>query len=233
MKTPHQNSPFLRLLFYVIASCISAHAQTPAVNVRFVSFPKAASPEPIELLIGVEKTMLVEIPTNSISKTYQVPVLSTWALGKSSRDEEGKFIFQAYGKGQSIGVEDQIILIIRTGQNDSDGLEITAIKSNDKGLSGGKYLMFNASKVDIAGTVGTAKFSLKPNKYELIAPEPTTTHEDRKYCFTKAYFRIGEEVQPFFSSTWRFSERARTMVFFYHDPNSKQLRIHTIRNYVE
>jgi hypothetical protein len=233
MKPPRQNLLFLRLLLCVIASCVSAHAQTPTVNVRFVSFPKVASPEPIELLIGEEKTMEVEIPTNSISKTYQVPVLSTWALGKSSNDENGKFIFQAYGKGQSLGTEDQIILVIRKGQNDIDGLEITAIKSNDKGLSGGKYFMFNASKVDIAGTVGTGKFSLKPNKYELIAPEPTTTNEGRKYCFTKAYFRMGEEVQPFFSSTWRFNEAARTMVFFYHDPDSTQLRIHTIRNYVE
>ena len=33
-------------------------------------------------------------------------------------------------------------------------------------------------------------------------------------------------------STWRFSEKARTMVFFYHDPYNDRLRFHTIRDYV-
>lgn len=177
--------------------------------------------------------MEVEIPTNSISKTYELPALSTWALGKSSTDEEGKFVFQTYGKTQSIGGKDQLILIIRKGVNDADGFELTTLNNSEEGFSGGKYILMNASKVDIAGTIGTGKFSLSPNNHTLIAPKPTKTEGTREYCFAKFHFRKDEEIQPFFSSTWRFNKEARSMVFFYHDPKTKQLRVHTIRSYTD
>lgn len=221
------------MLLWVAAFTMSAQAQNPTVGLRFVSFPKAANAEPIELLIGEGKTMKVEIPTNSISKTYEVPVLSTWTLGKSSTDEEGKAIFQIFGKARSLGASDQLVLVVRKGPDNADGFELTPLKNNNEGFSGGKYLLFNASSVDIAGEIGTGKFSLKPNDCDLIAPDPTRTKGDRKYCFAKFYFRHNGEIDPFFSSTWRFNEEARSMVFFYHDPGTRQLRVHTIRSYTQ
>lgn len=126
---------------------------------------------------------------------------------------------------------DQLILVVRKGRDDGDGLELIPWKNNDQGFGGRKYFLLNASSVDIAGTIGTGKFSLKPKKYDLIAPKPTKTKGDRKYSFAQFYFRTKEEIQPFFSSTWRFNKKARSMVFFYHDPNTKRLRIHTIRSF--
>jgi hypothetical protein len=221
----------LFLLLFAVAASISAEAQDSTVTLRFVSFPKAANAEPIELLLREEKTVAVEIPTNSISQTYQVPALAIWTLGKSSTDAEGKPIFQVLGKVQSSGASEQLILAVRKGSVDSDGLELTAVKNNGEGFGGGKYLLLNATSVDIAGAIGTAKFSLKPNAHALLAPQPTRTEGDRKYCFAEFYFRHAEKIQPFSSSTWRYNEKARSMVFFYHDPKTKQLRIHTIRSF--
>ena len=198
MKSIHATVAHLCLLLCATAVSMSAHAQTSTVNLQFVSFPKAANDEPIELLLGEGRTMVVEIPTNSISKTYKVPALSTWSLGKSSTHEEGEFIFQIYGKVQSLGTTDQLILVIRKGRNDTDGLELTPLNNNPEGFSGGKYFLLNATSVDIAGTIGTGKFSLKPKQHDLIAPKPTKIKGDRKYCFAKFFFRKEEEVQPFF-----------------------------------
>ncbi|MES2982537.1 MAG: hypothetical protein V4727_09510 [Verrucomicrobiota bacterium] len=201
------------------------------MNLRFVSFPKSASAEPIELLIGEAKTLEVEIPTNSISISYEVPALTTWALGKSSTNEKGEYVFLAYGKAQSIVAKEQIVIVVRKGLNDADGLTLTTLKNSDEGFSGGKYFLLNATKVDIAGSIGTQKFSLKPSNHSIIAPKPTKTEGDRAYCFAEFFFRKDEEIQPFFSATWRFNEKARSMVFFYHDPKSTQLQVHTIRSY--
>lgn len=231
MKFARPNFPSLRVLLCVPFLLTSAFAQEPTVNVQFISFPKAANPEPVELLIGEGETMEIELPTNSISQVYKVPAMSTWALGKASANPEGEFVFDIFGKTQSNGAKDQLILVVRKGQNDADGLELTTMKSGGDGFGGGKYFLMNASKVDIAGAIGTGKFALKPGAHSLIAPEPTSIKGDRKYCYAKIFFKRKEEVQPFFSSTWRFNEAARSMVFFFHDPNSGQLDVHTIRSF--
>lgn len=218
-------------LLFAAAFPLSVQAQTPMVNLRFVSFPKAANPAPVELLLAEGKTMEVELPTNSMSKTYQVPALSTWSLGETSTDEEGKATFRVFGQAQSIGANEQLILVVRKGADDAAGLELTPLKNSDEGFNGGKYLILNATSVDLAGNIGTGKFTLKPGNHVLLAPKPTKTEESRKYCFAKFYFRQGEEIQPFFSATWRFNEEARSMVFFYHDPKTRQLRVHTIRSF--
>ncbi|MFK7849956.1 MAG: hypothetical protein AB8D78_03160 [Akkermansiaceae bacterium] len=220
-----------RLLICMAAVIMPAHAQAPTVKLQFVSFPKVASPEPVELFLGEGKTMEVELPTNSISETYEVPVLSMWVLGESSTNEDGDFVFKDWGKARSNGAKNQLILVIRKGRDDADGFELVPMQSGADGFGGGKYLLVNAAKVDVAGSIGTSKFALKPNANQLIAPGPTKTKGNRKYCFAKIYFRKGEEVQSFFSSTWRFNEAARSMVFFYHDPNTGKLRLHTIRSF--
>lgn len=206
-------------------------AQSPVVSLRFVSFPKIDKPEPVELLLAEGKTMEIELPTNSISKPYKVPALSAWSLGKSSTDAEGKSVFLPYGQTRSIGASEQLILVVRKGRDDAAGLELTALKDGGDGFDGGKYLLLNASKVDVAGNIGTAKFSLEPGKHGILAPQPTKTQGGRHYCFAKFFYRKGEEIQPFFSSTWRFNEEAHSMVFFFHDPKTGQLNIHTIRSF--
>lgn len=212
-------------------SFTTASAQTSKVNLRFVSFPKAANPESVELLVGEQKTIEVEIPTNSISEVYEVPAMSTWVLGKSSENEKNEFTFNTYGKTPALNAEEQIILVIRKGADNSDGFDLIPLRIDERGLGGGKYFLLNASRVDVAGAIGTGKFSLKPKEHDLIAPEPTRTSGTRKYAFAKFYYRDNEDVQPFFSSTWRFNENARSLVFFYHDPNTNHIRVHTIRSF--
>ena len=232
MKTISQTLVFLRVLLVCVPVLVNAAAQSDTVQLRFVSFPKAANPEPIELLVGEEKTIEVEIPTNSISKVYEVPRLSEWVLGKSSKNEENEFVFEVYGKAVAMNAAEQIVLVFRKGGDNASGLDLTPMRVDDRGLGGGKYLVLNASKVEIAGSIGTGKFQLKPKEHGLIGPKPTKTSGTRKYAFAKFYYRSGEEVQPFFSSTWRFNDKARSLVFFYHDPGTNHLRVHTIRSFV-
>lgn len=221
----------LSLIAFLLTPFI-ATAQEKQVSLQFVGFPISNDPQPVSLLIGDGKTVSVELPSNNLSPVYKVPAQGRWALGKAAVDAEGEPIFNIYGQTQSTGSDNQMILVIRKGKEDKDGFEMVSFDSGGKGFNGGKYLFLNGAKVDIGVDVGGTKFALKPQKHKLIAPDPSETKGDRKYLFITLFFRKGEEATPFYTSTWRFSEKARTLVFLYHDPHDSRLRTHSIRDYI-
>lgn len=211
-----------------LCACTATYAQSPTVDLRFISFPKVANPEPLELLIGEGETIEVEMPTNHISQAYKVPALSKWVLGKSSESETGKVGFNTFGEAASLKSKSQLVLVMRSGED----LEVTTLDYSPEKFGGGQYLFMNATRVDIAGVIGEEKFALKPGKNIFIAPKPTKQEEGRNYSYARFYFRNQEEAKGFFSATWRLNERARSIVFFYHDPGTKQIRLHTIRSFL-
>jgi hypothetical protein len=210
---------------------VSAFSQD-SVSVQFVTFPIRTAADPVELIVAESKTINVELPTNNLSKVYNTSRLTSWVLGKSTTNQEGKTIFQTYGMAPVLSGNKQVILVIRKGNTDSDGYTLIPFNADDSGFSGGKYMIFNASQVDIAGEIGDQTFRLSPLHHTLSAPKPSKEENGKKYLYTTLYFRKGNEAEPFYTSTWRFSEKARSMVFLYHEPYEKRLRLHTIRDYL-
>lgn len=208
-----------------------ANAQGQQISLQFVAFPITADPKPIELITGEGKTIEVELPSNSLSNAYKVPKLQNWILGKTVSGKDEKPSFTIYGQIKAGSAENQLVMVIRKGDTDEAGYDLVCFDNNPGGFSGGKYIFLNSSKVDVAGEVGDLKFALKPNTHTLLAPKPSEEKDDRKYLFITLYFRKGENAKPFYTNTWRFSDKARTMVVFYHDPHNQRLRTHTIRDY--
>lgn len=219
-------------LLFGLGLCFALQAQNEKVELHFVSFPKTDDPEPLELLIGENETLEVQLPTNHISQAYSVPHLSNWELGKSSGPDAQEFTFQSYGKTPSISSKSQLVLVIRRDSDNASGLQLVPLDYSDSGFTGGEYFFMNATKVDVAGIIGSLKFSLKPGKHTLVTPEPSKTRDDRDYSYARFFFRQDDTAQPFFSATWRLNQRARSMVFFYHDPRTKQIRLHIIRSFL-
>ncbi len=209
-----------------------ANAQEEQVSLQFVSFPITADPKPIELITGEGKTIEVELPSNSLSKAYKVPKLQNWILGKTVIGKDEKPSFKIYGQIKAGSAGNQLVMVIRKGDTDEAGYDLVCFDNSPSGFSGGKYIFLNGSKVDVAGEVGDLKFTLKPNTHTLLAPKPSEQKDERKYLYVTLYFRKGEKATPFYTSTWRFSEKARTMVVFYHEPHNQRIRTHTIRDYI-
>lgn len=226
-----------RILLIVALACVlmpwSASAQEKKVSLQFVAFPLSSDPKPVELLIGEGKSVQVELPSNSLSQTYQVPAMKNWRLGKTIEGTDGKPAFSLYGQTPASSSEKQLVLVIRKGNEDADGFDMVSFDSDSTGFGGGKYLFLNGAKVDIAGDAGGSKFALRRLDHAIVAPKPSEVNNKHKYLYITLYFREGEEATPFYSSTWRFSEKARTIVFFYHEPHNGRLRTHTIRDYLQ
>lgn len=214
-------------------SLLRCAAQDGVVSLQFVSFPKSIDPKPVELLLGDGQTLKVAIPSNELSPSYKVKRLSDWAVGESSTDKDGKPAFKVFGKAPALGSSKQLILLIRKGQNHSDGIEVTPIDYDVAKFGGGRFLFLNAAKVDIAGVIGGEKFVVKPGEHMIIKPkaDKADNGSGRGLANTALYFRKGEETKPFFSSVWAINDKLSALVFFYHDAQTGNLRFHTIRDF--
>lgn len=227
--------PFLPLCLLALGTPLIAQ-EAEQVTLRFLSFPKSASPQPVEFLIGEGETLEVKIPTNALSQPYKVKQLSTWAVGKMepAANPEEPPSFTTYGSARALASSDQLILLIRDGKENADGMRVIPMDNRTGSFGGGQFFFMNASKVDVAGVLGGTKFALKPGTHTIIKPREMTRREGAAadQFFTEFFFRKEEEARPFFSSTWPANEKARSMVFFYHDTHNERLRMHTIRNYL-
>ncbi len=215
---------------FLSQACV-CHAQDE-IQLQFVSFPRDAVSGPMQLLVGDGRTIEVVMPTNNLSPVYAVPKLSQWVLGKNVTDDTGVEKFETHGRTPALGSSKQLVLVLPGGEESADGLTLTPFNLEQEGFTGGSYLFFNASRVEIAVTVGDLKFAIRPLSHRLEKPKPSNTSGERERLYTHFFFREGDEAIPFYSSTWRFSDNTRSMVFFYHNTLGGQLRTHSIRDYL-
>lgn len=200
---------------------------------RFVSFPKCANPKDIEMVIGTEgKTMLVELPTNSISKTYTIDRPENWRLGKTEKNKEGRMIFNAYGQAPMIAPSEQLVLVLRKGATDEEGLKLIPMDGGLDGFGAGAYLVYNFTNVKIAAKLGDKAFPVSPLAHAIVKPAPSEVKNGRELIHV--YFATPEDgkLSLFHTSSWPYVKKSRTMVFFYPDPNSPNVLIHGISDYL-
>jgi len=73
------------------------------------------------------------------------------------------------------------------------------------------------------------KFAVKPGQHVVVKP---VLKSGQGLCHAEFWYGTGETVKPFFSSTWPVNAVARALIFFYHDPDTKRLRLHSIRDFM-
>jgi hypothetical protein len=224
-----QSPPFRRLLLFaaILSLAPAVHAQDK-VALQLLSFPRAQNPDPVELLVGDQKTLEVEIPTNRLSQTYSVPRSTLWVVGETVVGPDGKSSFKEFGRTRALDSPSQLLLLIRKGQEPSDGFVVMAMDNREASFGGGRFLFMNAATVDIAGEVGGAKFVIQSGNHSIVRPRSESGADSFHAMF---YFRAEEAARPFFSTRWPVSEAARSLVFFYNDPKTDKIRLHTIRDF--
>lgn len=221
---------FPLLLTVLVFSRLPCAAQEGAsVTLQFLSFPRAMDPEPVELVVGEGKTIEVEIPSNELSQSHKVPRMATWAVGETVDGPDGKPVFNTFGKARALASPKQLILLVRKGKDYADGFELIPVDNQIARFGGGKFLFMNAAKVDIAGKIGEDKFALKPGRHVIVKPKMKA---GERTLHASLYYRKDGEPKPFFSSRWPVGDYARALVFFYHDPDTERLRLHTIRDFL-
>ena len=224
---PFKTRAIIAVFVLCMSPCLAQEAAK--VSLRFLSFPKAIDPVKVELRLSEGKTMELEAPSNEFSPAVDVVSTGVWSVGETVEGPDGKPVFKEYGKTKAVASPQQMLLLVRKGKENADGFELVALDGRVDGFGGGKFLFMNAAKVDIAGVVGSEKFAVKPGKFSIIKPKGEA--RDSKLVHATLYFRKDDQPKPFFSSTWPLSDAARCLIFFYHDPDTKRLRLHSIRDF--
>ena len=222
------------ILCWLIAALVACTppclAQAAAeVRLSFVSFPKSNEPVKAKLWLGEGRTIDIEAPSNWLSEPVKVAPMGAWAVGDMVTAADGRQVFKELGRTNAPAAAEQIVLLIRKGADNAAGFELVALDAGANGFGAGKYLFLNAAKVDVAGIVGGQKFVTAPGKHMIVKPKPA---DDGPTFHAALYFRQGEEARPFFSSEWRINENARNLVFFYHDPKTRHIRLHAIKDHL-
>lgn len=210
------------VLFSALLSISSAQDE---LSLQFLAMPKQTRPEPVELLIGENQTIEVQTPGNELSRTYQVPMLESIVVGKTSVNDNGESVFEVYGRARSIGTSKQIILLMRKGNENRDGFVVIPINGELGNFKGGSYLFINASEMNVAGRIGDKTFELAPGRRELL--QPAATHEGGG-CQVTLAFRREQEWKVFRDTRWTVNERYRSLVFFHQNSVSGKLMVSPI-----
>jgi hypothetical protein len=235
MTTKRFVKSFLLCITFCMALPCSAQEkeqEKDMVEVQFVSFPVITNEKPIELLTGEGELVSIELPSNNLSKTYKVVKPGQWVIGETVADQEGKEAFKPFGEAQVLDADKQIVVVTRKGGANADGFNLVPIADLGAEFKGGSYLMINVADTEISGALGNSAFAIKANHSELLNPEASNEKNGRNYLFTIFKHDSAEGAKDFYTNTWRFNDKARTMVFIYQDAESKQLSIRTIRSFL-
>lgn len=202
------------------------------VELQFVSFPKDSSGGEVELYLGGDETLKVELPTNRLSEKYRVKAMSSWVLGKTTTGPDGKAAFTKLGQAKALSIPRQLILVIRKRGSSENSLFLMPMPNNATNFGGGAYFFLNATPMDVGGILSDEKFSIKPGKFIIVEPKPSEVKGIYEYCKVKLVYRNGDDTRAFFNSTWRLNDKVRSLVFFYLDPDTRRVRMHSIRDYI-
>jgi hypothetical protein len=214
-------------LSFCLLPCSAQNAGT--VSVRFLSFPKSMEPVKVQLRLAEGKSLDIEAPSNWFSPALSVAPAGVWSVGETIDGPDGKPLFKELGRTTAPASPQQMLLLVRKGNDNAAGFDLIALDGRVNSFGGGKFLFMNAAKVDIAGVVGDEKFVVKPGQHTIVKPK---VENGKRTFHTQLFFRKNDEAQSFFSSKWPVSATARALIFFYHDPATLHIRMHTIRDFL-
>lgn len=214
----------------VMSFCHAQDAQK--ISLQFIAFPAQTPLEPVELVVGENTTIPIEIPGHELSPEYKVPRQASITVGINTKNEKGEPTFQVLGNAPALASAKQIILLIRKGEKNSDGFTVVPIDGELDDFSGGSYLLVNVSQLSIGGMIGDKNFAIKPGQRSLI--KPAATHIEDGCQVTLAYQKdeTDQKGKKFYDTRWTVTERIRTLVFFYQDPETKKIGVAPIVNFL-
>lgn len=207
----------LRIAVAAIAIQFSPAQAEGELSLQFLAFPKQTSPAPIELLIGPNKTLPIEIPGHELSPVYKMTRPTSIVVGITAKNDKGDPVFKIFGQAPPLASSKQIILLMRKGENNSDGFVILPIDGELASFSGGNYLFINACNLPVGGKIGDKIFKLKPGQRELL--KPAATHEGGG-CQVTLTYQDEEKWRIFYDTRWSVNKNYRSLIFFYQDPET-------------
>lgn len=214
--------------FVLLFSCAYGQEEKQT-TLQFLAFPPQNPPVPIELFIDKNNTMPIDIPGNELSREYEVKGLTSIIVGLTVENAKKEKVFQMLGQAPALGSSKQIVLLLRKGDQNSDGFSVIPIDGSLQKFKGGNFYFANTSKLAVGGKIGDITFALKPGQHRLL--DPSATHADHGCQVTLSY-HWQDKWKTFYDTRWTADERIRCLVFLFQDPESQRLGVAPIMEFL-
>jgi hypothetical protein len=225
MKSASLKIPFFVAFLSLLGGVESTMAQDGKVSLRFITFPPVTKPETFHLAVAGGGAISIEAGSRSFSQPVSVTAQEKWSVVESPANETRKEEPKVLGQAPSLPVDEQLIILLRKGRNPEDGYSMVVVPDPSGGDTGGSVMFFNLSAVKLSGLVGGKRFLLKSREH--IAIKPKLSADGRNFQSRFAH-HLGKKPKMFYASTWPGSERAAMFVFFFHDPSTRRLTLHSV-----
>lgn len=193
------------------------------VEIKVLCFPKQAERATIEMHLGGEEVIGIDLQSHEFTLPQKVPRLAEWRFGRSGTDPEGRFTFDAQARVTPLAVGKQLLVFFRKGPRDEDGFSVVCL--DPAGIGGRDYLVFNLTDGPVAGLVGGKRFHIAPGRRALLAPE---ADRGENLCFADLRYRRNDEWRSFFTSNWRLRDRSRAFIFVHRSRGQGPPRLHSV-----
>lgn len=218
----------MHYLLAVILTLATGTAIGETVSLQFVVTPEVVTDDGLELRTGEDTSVPIAMRPHEISKFYKVPDRDHWSVGKFKQAPDGTRTFVEYGRVKSLQSQHQLVVLMPKEKGDKNALKLVVVGNELVRFIGGTFLLVNGSEKDIGGTLDGQDLLIAPSESCLIenifAKNKTSFHVQLSY-------RKEEKMKLFLSRKWPLNKKARALVCFYNDPESKRLKMHPIRDF--
>ena len=206
----------------IIALSACAHAQEAPKGDLQVRFLAERTPEEIgQVLLAAEKYKGVpfDLPINYLSPPQAPPgkSFSVWSVAKNV----SLATVTLPEKGKSF-----IVLLIPSAKA---GYDPVVIASDDPSFKPGDVYFYNHADRTVLGYVGTSKFTIAPDKGQMLRPAGL---KEGKYYDVGFGVREKEGDRVLSTSRWPEDNKMRSYMFFFINPRTQRLDFRAVDEFV-
>ena len=205
--------------------------EPPAQNIlRILALPPRIVHPPLFLLQGEAAAIPLEIASSRLTGPYKVSPTNAWqfALTATPTESNGNISIVASCKPVPSTDEQLVVLLRKPGKEMSYASFALDIKRST--LKERQFLVINLSPTEIAGDIGGIRMAFPPGKPVTVAPKENLGPDLCNVAFLTGV--SDGKWKPFFSTNWPLKDKIRGLVFFYLQPDSEKILIHTVSDFL-
>ena len=224
---------FLNMLAAIlIAGSVAAQDSSPApkpkqergLTVRLLAIGLVDGAEELQIRSGEgEISPPIEVTTHGFSKPARVTARDLSLTLPSVDGQKVKIISRA-----TLPESGRRFLLLLTPSKGRYASRVVQLDNPD--FKADRVCFFNASPIQVAGSLGSRKFLAKPGT-PVIAAAPD--QKDLPFYQVKFFYKHEGEVRHFADTRWPHDDRGRSYVFFFTHPKTKRISYRAVDEYLE
>ena len=200
---------------------VAEEAPIESVELQFLTMPSSPDPLALKLIDDSGKATDIVVMSNMYSQRYLVSRSKNW---KIAIEQEGQPL-RILGEAPVIKDPRQMVLLIRSKMNKEAGYQVMVFPNEIHLAAAGDMLVRNLAKKDFRAVIGDFDLKLKTGEHQIITPKAGA---EGAWTQSTLSYRKEDKWKEFMDRRWPINETVRSAVYFYEDPGTQKIQLHTL-----